>query len=80
MLSTSQEGVYEGPDPILVALGGEQYDACFSPRNGKLDPPLLFREFLVRQNAHTKFFCIELQRPILVSNGNAEELNSLNRL
>ena len=65
----------EAADPVLLAFGCKQHEARVRGADSQLDPPLLFVEGLVGDDGEAEFLGVEIERTILVVDGNADEFN-----
>jgi len=67
-------------DSALVAGRGEEGETYFGAGDEELDPALAGAHGLVGCYFESHLFCVELERDILVADGDADELDSANHV
>ena len=65
--------VQESTDAIFLSFRSKQDDAGLGPRNRKLNPALLLRKLLIREDAEAELLGVEQECPILVADRDAEK-------
>ena len=55
----------------------DEIDSCGVPSNAELDPTLLVVERLIGDHAEAECLCVEIERALLIRDGNADEFDGL---